>query len=336
MIRSIYNFPPRRLLVFAIIHAGLSLLMNTAPLPLAEAFTTILNSHARTYYSSSASFSSSSSLHAMSKRNNKFNKQKDLAAKMAEAKRQRELTQGDDDASTTIAAADDSVLGSSSISSSIRQEELLSAEDIKLRNDRQRFADLLENSLSSGGGGDFDRGYYLTVEQENENADAVFRGVTRLYEGDPAPTTPFAELLDVENGEAIGKGGMKRLVPWEGSRSTTSADYLVVITDPRPKSVELRTGIKRLSGALKADVLKKCVIINADTPSENRRFLKKNFEEKTDIKILSDENLEWMREYTALGEKRCRSGGAANDSKKRDTISELIAIKNYDFHAKSE
>lgn len=119
----------------------------------------------------------------MSKRNNKFNKQKDLAAKMAEAKRQRELTQGDDDASTTIAAADDSVLGSgsSSSSSSIRQEELLSAEDIKLRNDRQRFADLLENSLSSGGGGDFDRGYYLTVEQENENADAVCKSNVCLY-----------------------------------------------------------------------------------------------------------------------------------------------------------
>lgn len=111
------------------------------------------------------------------------------------------------------------------------------------------------------------------------------------------------ELLDVENGEAIGQGGMKRLVPWAGSRSTSSGDYLVVITDPRPKSVELRTGMKRLSGALKADVLKNCVIINADTPSENRRFLKKNFEDKTEIKILSDENLEWMREYTALGEK---------------------------------
>ena len=55
----------------------------------------------------------------------------------------------------------------------------MSAEDIKLRNDRQRFADLLENSLSSGGGGgDFDRGYYLTVEQENENADAVCKSIT--------------------------------------------------------------------------------------------------------------------------------------------------------------
>jgi hypothetical protein len=31
--------------------------------------------------------------------------------------------------------------------------------------------------------------------------------------------------------------------------------------------------------------------------------VKKNFEGNTDIKILSDENLEWMREYTALGER---------------------------------
>lgn len=96
-----------------------------------------------------------------------------------------------------------------------------------------------------------------------------------------------------------------RLVPWEGSRSTSTADYLVVITDPRPKSVELRTGMKRLVGAMKADILKKCVIVNADTPSENRRFVKKNFEDsnKTELRIFSDENLEWMREYTALGEK---------------------------------
>ena len=112
----------------------------------------------------------------MNKRTGKFNKQKDLAAKMAEAKRQRELLVDD---ATTSSSSSSSVVASTSAadssigSSSNRQEELvLSAEDIKLRNDRQRFADLLENSLSSGGG-DFDRGYYLTVEQENENADAV-------------------------------------------------------------------------------------------------------------------------------------------------------------------
>ena len=47
----------------------------------------------------------------------------------------------------------------------------LSAAEIKLRNDRQRFADMLDNSMS--GGGDIDKGYYLTEQQENENADAV-------------------------------------------------------------------------------------------------------------------------------------------------------------------
>jgi hypothetical protein len=135
------------------------------------------------------------------------------------------------------------------------------------------------------------------------------RGVVRLYEGDPAPTNPFAELLSIENGEPIGKGGMKRLVPWEGSRSTTSADYLVVITDPRPKSIELRTAMRRLNDALNADILKKCLIINTDTPSENRRFLKKNFGEELDLRILCDENMEWMREYTALGEKVCFLNG---------------------------
>lgn len=100
---------------------------------------------------------------------------------MAEAKRQRELTQGDEDASATIAA--EMVLGSVNIVSGNgnRQGEVLSAEEIKLRNDRQRFADLLENSLTNGsGGGDFDRGYYLTVEQENENADAVCESIVLI------------------------------------------------------------------------------------------------------------------------------------------------------------
>lgn len=150
---------------------------------------------------------------------------------------------------------------------------------------------------------------FTSLSLENQiilrHVDAHYsvRGVVRLYEGDPAPTNPFAELLSIENGEPIGKGGMKRLIPWEGSRSTTSEDYLVVITDPRPKSVELRTAMRRITDSLNSDVLKKCLVINTDTPGENRRFLKKNFGEDVDLRILCDENMEWMREYTALGEK---------------------------------
>lgn len=132
----------------------------------------------------------------------------------------------------------------------------------------------------------------------------------RLYEGDPAPTPPFEGLVDIGNGEAIGKGGAKRLVPWEGSRSATSGDYLVVITDPRPKSPALRTAVKGLAGTLSDDVLRKCLVLNVDTPAENRRFVKRNLptddagRPSSGPRILCDENKEWMREYTALGEKR--------------------------------
>jgi len=237
---------------------------------------------------------------------NKFNKQRDLAEKMAQAKRQRE---GSDDGSSsnTISSSSSSADSSSFTSSS----SLSAAEEIKLRNDRKRFADLLENSPLAGGGGgnDMGRGFYLTVEQENENANAVYKGVLRLYEGDTAPITPFAELLCIESGEPIGEGGMLRLLPWEGSANNKSSyvdDYLVIIADPRPKSIELRTAMRRITDTLESTVLEKVVIINTDTPAENRRLMKKNYNDKdAKFRILCDENMEWMREYTALGEKVC-------------------------------
>eukprot|EP00804_Cyclotella_cryptica_P025331 CCRYP_012432-RA/>CCRYP_012432-RA protein AED:0.08 eAED:0.08 QI:286/1/1/1/1/1/3/86/315 len=233
--------------------------------------------------------SSSTALYGL-KKGGKFNKQKDLAAKMEEAKRQREQAEG----GTAPAAATSAV------------EDGLSSEEIKLRNDRQRFQDLLENSMIRTDDDGMGLGSYLTVEQEEENADAVYRGVARLYEGDPAPSTPFAELLDIQTEEPLGKSGVSRLIPWENSSKAN--DYVVVITDPRPKSVELRSAMKKLcSGAVAEEIVKRCVIIDTDTPGENRRFLKKNFAEGSMVEgltVLVDENLEWMREYTALGEKR--------------------------------
>lgn len=94
-------------------------------------------------------------------------------------------------------------------------------------------------------------------------------------------------------------------MPWENS--SKPHDYIVVITDPRPKSVELRSAMKKLcSGAVAEEIVRRCVVIDTDTPGENRRFLKKNFAEGSMVEgltVLVDENLEWMREYTALGEK---------------------------------
>ena len=71
--------------------------------------------------------------------------------------------------------------------------------------------------------------------------------------------------------------------------------------------MELRSAMKKMcSGAVAEEIVKRCVVIDTDTPAENRRFLKKNFAEGSMVEsltVLVDENLEWMREYTALGEK---------------------------------
>ena len=220
-----------------------------------------------------------SKLHALNKRN-KFNKQKDLAAKMEAARRARELADGKGSDDNAVAESPDT--------------------SIEVQNDRRRFEDMLESSMA---GGSYDDGYYLTEEQENEAAAAAFSGVLRLYEGDPAPTDCWKDLLNLD-GDAIGKGGMKRTIPW--MKSGPSSDYLVVITDPRPKSVELRTAMKRIS-TLGVELRNRIVVINSDTPAENRRFVKRNFGGEggsTAPRILSDEKLDLMREYTALGEKR--------------------------------
>lgn len=223
----------------------------------------------------------STTLHGL-KKGGKFGKQKDLAAKMEAAKRQREQASGATPTAT---------------------EETLSSEEIKLRNDRKRFESLLSNSMNriDGDGLGMD---YLTVQQMEENADAVYRGVARLYEGDPAPSSPFAELVSIVNGDAIGKGGVTRFVPWENNAKRD--DYIVVITDPRPKSIELRGAIRRLvSGAVPEEILQRCIVINPDSPGENRKFMKKFPGESLagKLTVLVDEDLAWMREYTALGEK---------------------------------
>jgi peroxiredoxin len=128
------------------------------------------------------------------------------------------------------------------------------------------------------------------------------RGVDRLFEGDPAPTAPFEELVSIKSENAIGETGAKRLVPW--LRHSGSDDYLVIISDPRVKSPEFREAIQALRSELPQDIASKIVFVNADTPAENRRFLKKNNFMDSGIKLYSDEKREWMQAYTALGEYR--------------------------------
>jgi len=272
----------------------LSLILTTSCccvlLPIAHSFT-IHPFFAKPTTSSTiitAPSSSSTVLHL--KKGGKFGKQKDLAAKMEAAKRQRQ--QLSTSATTTTTSTDDQ----------LQEEALLSPEEIKLRNDRKRFESLLENSIISNNN-DNDNNDYLTEAQEEENADAAYRGISRLYEGDPAPSSPFAELRSISNGEPIGSSGVLRYVPWEGGSS--KEDYIVVLSDPRPKSIELRCAIRNLltSASVSKDILSRIIIINPDSPGENRKQLKK-YQNSNNLTVLIDEDLEWMREYTALGEKR--------------------------------
>jgi len=77
-----------------------------------------------------------------------------------------------------------------------------------------------------------------------------------------------------------------------------------VMSDPRVKSPEFLSTVKSLSSELPKDIFSKIVFINADTPAQNRRFLKKSNISESSISLYSDEKREWMQAYTALGEDR--------------------------------
>lgn len=212
------------------------------------------------------------------------NKQAQMLEKMKAAKRQA----GKDDESSTEVSADAAKGGR------------LSDEEIKERNDRLRFEELLKKQ-SSTALNDFSSDGYLSKEQEEEDISAARSGLDRLFEGDPAPTDPFAELAAMKSGNAIGETGKNRLVPW--LRNTKKNDYLIIVTDPRMKSPELYETVSSLRGSLGKDIMSRLIIVNADTPAENRRWAKKaNFDD--DIRIYSDEKMDFMRAYTALGENR--------------------------------
>jgi len=131
----------------------------------------------------------------------------------------------------------------------------------------------------------------------------VGSGVDRIFEGDPAPTECFQELVSIKSENAIGAKAAERLIPWLRKNPDRQHDYLVILTEPRMKSPELRQTVQNLFSDLSVDIRNRLIIINADSPAENRRWLKKSgLEDK--IQVYSDEKMEWMRAYTALGEKR--------------------------------
>lgn len=216
----------------------------------------------------------------------KRNKQLDLAKKMAEAKRQKEAREKGLDA--TAALIDDKK----------EDNQRMSDEEMKVINDRKRFEEFL-NSEAATVNYSIGNGNYKTSSQEEEEINAYHRGVDRIMEGDPAKEAPFYDIVNIHTGNALGKEGASRMLPW---LNTNQKDYLVIITDPREKSLDLRSTIKGISANFPPNELSKLIVINADTPSENKRYLKKN--DISNVNVYCDEKREWMREYTVLGENR--------------------------------
>jgi hypothetical protein len=149
-------------------------------------------------------------------------------------------------------------------------------------------------------------------------------GKDRIFEGDPAPTDCFEELVSIRSENAIGTTGKERLVPWLHRNPARRGDYTVLVTDPRPQSPTLRDAVQALRSGLPPNIRNRVAVINADSPAENRRWLKKAnaktanssgiggsaggvFEEEDDdgpMTVFSDEKMQFLRAYTALGEDR--------------------------------
>jgi len=186
-------------------------------------------------------------------------------------------------------------------SAEVGSEAKLSDAEIKKQNDRKRFEELL--STQPVGMSDLSADNYLTQEQEEQDFDLRRSGQALLFEGDPAPTEEFNGLISTTGDKPIGEMGAKRLIPW--LRDGRGSDFLIVVCDPRVKSNDLRESIKALSTELPKILLKETIVISADSPAENRRFLKKN--KVTNIDMFSDESKTWMKAYTALGAQRLYS-----------------------------
>lgn len=74
-----------------------------------------------------------------------------------------------------------------------------------------------------------------------------------------------------------------------------------VITDPREKSTELRRTIKSFE-KLPTPIKNRMIVITSDSARDNAKYMKNNG--VSSFELYSDEKREFMRQYTALGEKR--------------------------------
>jgi len=187
-----------------------------------------------------------------------------------------------------------------------KEEKPQSAKDKKIQQDQQLFDKLLGSESSTlNHMNQYSEGEYLTKEQEEDELLAMMKddAVNRLFEGDEIDSKAFEDLVSIQSEKTLSDMDVKRMLPWV--KDADSDDYVLIFCDPRPKNGQFRSIITSCYASYPKPMMSKVYFINADSPSENRRFVKK--EKKLTIptsNILSDEKRLWMRSVTALGDKR--------------------------------
>jgi hypothetical protein len=186
----------------------------------------------------------------------------------------------------------------------------LSDQEIRKGNDRLRFAELLQQSTAKAVWNDYaSADGYQNHAQVEEEIKAQQQGADRLFEGDPAPVYCFADLVQPLTATTVGEAGHARLIPWLTTRETAASDYLILLCDPRSASDDLRGATRQLWTELPAELRHSLIVINADSPAENRRWFKQEGWSATGKDagapvVYADPGRTWMRTYTALGSTR--------------------------------
>ena len=135
-----------------------------------------------------------------------------------------------------------------------------------------------------------------------------------LQEGDIARRHDFEGLLSCETGNALGPIVSAQLVPWV---PPFTAEYLIVLADPRAQSSDLRRAVQYVSSNTSPDILRHIIAINSDEVSVTKSWIERTMTQPKQsndggngedneglLRIFSDRNWEWMRRYSAVDDGR--------------------------------
>lgn len=165
--------------------------------------------------------------------------------------------------------------------------------------------DRLLSSESANAMSEYSGDEYLTKEQEEDELQAMSstsEDSIRLFEGDEVDSKIFEDLISIQTEKTV---DLNRMLPW--LKDSDSDDYVILFIDPRPKNNEFRSIITSCYASYPKPMMSKVYFINADTPSENRKFVRKQSKNTVPIpacNIVSDEKRLFMKGITALGDKR--------------------------------